>query len=287
MQQARSASAHALWERDRAGKTHPQLAASTMAMQNASVSDVFKKIWPFTRTCTLCACMCLCDLGLGGVYLGRGRRRRTLRTSECFTAPISSTRSWSWCFSRICSKSIRLGPSPPAAHTQTDERSVSRTTLVGRECAVQRTDEKVDVLEALAHLGDDADEQVDALAVHQATQDDDRDWETNASAMNASASPDPLSTPVHARINKAARDRPRRLSRADGLGVNCVVSTALGMTETLSGLSAARRTRFSLLMERAGAWVGARRVRGVAGPCLPEPVRVCAPGGLTSYATRK
>lgn len=28
----------------------PQLAPSTMAMQNASVSDVFRKMWPWTRT---------------------------------------------------------------------------------------------------------------------------------------------------------------------------------------------------------------------------------------------
>ena len=195
----------------------------------------------------MCVCVHVCNPGLGRVNLGRGRRRRTLRTSECFTAPISSTRSWSWCFSRICSKSIRLGPSPPAAHAQTDERSVSRTTLVGRECAIQRTDEKVDVLEALAHLGDDADEQVDALAVHQATQDDDRDWERDESVRQ----PRPIEHTPAREDQKAARDRPRRLSRADGLGVNCVVSTALGMTETLSGLSAARRTRFSLLMERA------------------------------------
>jgi hypothetical protein len=39
----------------------PQLAASTIAMQNASVSDVFKKIWPWTSTCALAIMLCVVD----------------------------------------------------------------------------------------------------------------------------------------------------------------------------------------------------------------------------------
>jgi hypothetical protein len=31
--------------------TYPQQAASTMAIQKASVNEVFKKISPFTKTC--------------------------------------------------------------------------------------------------------------------------------------------------------------------------------------------------------------------------------------------
>jgi hypothetical protein len=34
------------------GGRYPQLAASTMAMQKASVSDVLRKMWPLTSTCT-------------------------------------------------------------------------------------------------------------------------------------------------------------------------------------------------------------------------------------------
>ncbi len=38
---------------------------------------------------------------------------RTSRTSEGRTEPRSSIRSCSWYFSRICSRSTILGPSPP------------------------------------------------------------------------------------------------------------------------------------------------------------------------------
>ena len=34
------------------GGTYPQLTASTIAMQKASVSEVFKNISPWTNTCT-------------------------------------------------------------------------------------------------------------------------------------------------------------------------------------------------------------------------------------------
>lgn len=56
-----------------------------MAIQKASVKEVFKKIWPLTRTS---------------------------RTSCEATAPTNSTLPCKKCFSRICSKSTRFGPSP-------------------------------------------------------------------------------------------------------------------------------------------------------------------------------
>ena len=102
--------------------SRPQLAASTMAMQNASVNDVLRKMWPFTSTYAGApgvrrACQ---RLQPGGARTRPAAANRTSRTSECFTAPMSSTRSCSWYFSRICSRSMRLGPSPPAAATCPD-----------------------------------------------------------------------------------------------------------------------------------------------------------------------
>ena len=64
----------------------PELAASTIAIQKASVKEVFKKICPLTITSLTCLC---------GI------------------APIISTLSYKLCFSLIASKGLRLGPSPP------------------------------------------------------------------------------------------------------------------------------------------------------------------------------
>ncbi|WVZ22709.1 hypothetical protein V8G54_001253 [Vigna mungo] len=64
----------------------PQLAASNMAMQKASVKEQVKKICP--------------DI-------------RTDRTCVCGTAPNKSTLSKRECFSLISSNRTRLGPSPP------------------------------------------------------------------------------------------------------------------------------------------------------------------------------
>lgn len=72
-----------LW---RATSTDPQAAASTMAMQYASVRDVLRK---------MCPCV------------------RTLRTCECSKLPSRVTRSCSPQRSRTSSRSPRLGPSPP------------------------------------------------------------------------------------------------------------------------------------------------------------------------------
>lgn len=66
--------------------TDPQAAASTMAMQYASVRDVLRKMCP---------------------------RVRTLRTCECSRLPSRVTRSCSPQRSRTSSRSQRLGPSPP------------------------------------------------------------------------------------------------------------------------------------------------------------------------------
>lgn len=68
-----------------------------MPMQNASVSDVFRNICPWTKTCECSP---------------TSTTKHTFLTSECLTAPRNSTRSCSIYFSRICSKSTRLGPSP-------------------------------------------------------------------------------------------------------------------------------------------------------------------------------
>lgn len=65
---------------------YPEQAASTIAIQNASVKLVFKKIFPWINT---------------------------FLTWWCFIDPNNITRSCNKCFSRICSNSILLGPSPP------------------------------------------------------------------------------------------------------------------------------------------------------------------------------
>lgn len=50
----------------------PQLAASTMAMQKASVSDVLRKMWPWTRTPQTS----LCSKGPSRRTLHQGRTRK-------------------------------------------------------------------------------------------------------------------------------------------------------------------------------------------------------------------
>ena len=64
----------------------PQLAASNIAMQNASVREVLRKMWPL---------------------------QSTFLTSEWCKAPRSSTLSAMLCFSRISCKTDIFGPSPP------------------------------------------------------------------------------------------------------------------------------------------------------------------------------
>ena len=90
--------------------TYPQLAASTIAMQKASVRDVFRKISPCTRTWNgkwriEIDIIILCEMELWML---------TSLTCECSSPPSSCIRSWSWCFSRTSSNRTRLGPSPPA-----------------------------------------------------------------------------------------------------------------------------------------------------------------------------
>ena len=67
-------------------RPHPQQAASTIAMQNASVREVLRKMSPCTSTPL---------------------------TSECSSVPRRRTRSCSWCCSHTSSRRTRLGPSPP------------------------------------------------------------------------------------------------------------------------------------------------------------------------------
>ncbi len=64
----------------------PQAAASTMAMQKASVSEELRKMSPITSTS---------------------------RTLSCLIGPSSVTRDCSRCRSITSSRMIRFGPSPP------------------------------------------------------------------------------------------------------------------------------------------------------------------------------
>lgn len=67
-------------------KPYPQEAASTIAIQYASVKEVFKKMCP---------------------------RLSTLHTCECSKLPNNVTCSPIFKFVRISSSNSRLGPSPP------------------------------------------------------------------------------------------------------------------------------------------------------------------------------
>ena len=95
----------------------PHATASRIAMQKASVSDVLSRIWP------RCQQQQSIRQAEAPRSLGRGMVSALLRlashtvstdgTSQCGTAPRSSTRSCSWSRSRISSSAPRFGPSPP------------------------------------------------------------------------------------------------------------------------------------------------------------------------------
>ena len=82
----------------------PAQAASRIAIPKDSVSEVFKKMDPRTRTYMI----------MLNAKSYRENPRPTSRTSLWRTGPRSSMRSWSRCFSLIWSNSFSFGPVPPA-----------------------------------------------------------------------------------------------------------------------------------------------------------------------------
>jgi hypothetical protein len=78
-------------------------------------------------------------------------------------------RSWRRCFSRICRRSISFGPSPPAFLSI----SARMQTVRRKRC----TDQELDLWELGTDLRRSRHEQIDALPIRQAGNDDNHDCE--------------------------------------------------------------------------------------------------------------